>query len=320
MARVPRGVRPGPRGQHRSPHDGAGKLRNAATVTCIGVTVAMISAGCSYTPYKDLPEPSHPTPTTEDQAEGLTPVLTDVGFQIEPSTQPGYEVRLRVLDEPTYSSNTGDLTIKFHPDDGVAGLDRSVNNQVDVYTVNGTHCGFQHGRDLVVPIVFGIRDLGASAPANPLYVGLDTTYGFMQSGKTIFTYTTEYGLIRQDDCQQIGPQDNSLIQEQLAAPGVGSSFGYTDSIWFLYIRNGGLLPVDDQHELMNSLTVHPMLFSPLTPGDTVKMTYTNPQDTRLLEGNGCAAVFEPLERTIANKALTTLAEQKCDNPLFTQGQ
>jgi hypothetical protein len=231
----------------------------------------------------------------------------EMGYSAESEGKGTYEVRVRVFQDAVLDPATGKMSVQIFDDAGFNGH----GEQLDPLP-----CGYQDASDLVVPVSVSTRRMDADMSDSTAHVKVQWLRGFR--GRDLDAFVNRIGLMDSTcDLLEVADFGQQYVSHN---PTWGSSPAgqWVHSESFLYLRGAKRLSAEKKAELLGSLSVEVDPTSLFESGDRVKVTYQTPDTVRLLTGNGCLAVFEPLDLGYSNEDYTTLGAQNCQPVVWQQ--
>lgn len=275
----------------------SGRAAIAAIVT--GVLVLM---GCGQGRGDAEPEATAPL-------EGTTPSKYEMLYTAAVEGKGTWEVKLTVFPPATLDEATGKMNTVIAGGDGTR-LDKS--------EVDPLACHYADALDMVVPVALQARRTDADEPSTvSMPFQVQWFYGFGPVQRSLAAYVNHVGYLSSEcDMWTVGDKDRSAVG---AVTGFGGPAGsWSGGVSYFYLNGPKCLSPEKQAELLGSLSVKVDPTAFFDSGDRVKVTYETPDTVRLLKGNGCLAVFEPLDLAFQSEQYTTFAEQNCDPVVWHQ--
>lgn len=227
----------------------------------------------------------------------------------------GHQVRLRVFDEPVQDPKTGLMSVQVAFDD-VADDDAHDGVGWDNAELDPLHCGYTASDDLIVPVAMSIRrtDADMTKVTNSLTLG----WFFGQSENPLDSYLSSLGYITSDSCTMSSVSDRTHNQTGTQLGTSGRQGKWSNLITYFYLPGAKRQSPERQKELLASLTIQVQPTSMFHAGDRVKVTYATPDTVRLLKGNGCLGLHQPLDLSVPNTSFTTFEEENCQPVVWSQ--
>lgn len=271
-----------------------------ASVAGAALVVLLLLTGCAG---GGATGEADPEPTASPTPEGLTPVVSETGYRVTPDAGAPYEIDVTVWEPIDLSPEDGLAWVTTPSSDGSSGTASLGMDPV-------TECGYVEGYDVIVPFRAQVKALSDEPVNGSFTVAVDTSYGW-GSERSLSDFNVTVQMVSR--CGTDGEDGLAWVYdvEDLTAD---ASFlpGTTD---MLLLRGVKRLPDDVQQSVLNGISIMVNALE-LAPAGKLRLDYTNPEQTRLLDGNGCLAIQAPLALVAGGPSWVKPEQNECVSPVW----